>query len=80
MCMLSERTQVLLTPVQRKRLERMAEDRRLSMGALIREAIDAYTVPGSRTPREAADALLSIEAPVEDWDEMKSEILRGAIG
>jgi hypothetical protein len=78
--MLSERTQVLLTPIQRKRLERMAEDRRLSMGALIREAIDAYTVPGSRTRREAADGLLSIEAPVGDWDEMKSEILRGAIG
>lgn len=80
MCMLSERTQVLLTPAQRRRLERLAEERHLSMGALIREAIDAYTVPASRSKSEAADLLYSLEAPVGDWDEMKAEIVRGATG
>ena len=78
MCMLSERTQVLLTPAQRKRLERLSEDRQLSMGALIREAIDAYTVPAVRSRSEAAELLYSLEAPVDDWEVMKDEILRGA--
>ena len=78
--MLSERTQVLLTPAQRRRLERLAEERQASMGSLIREAIDAYTVPASRSRREAAASLLSLEAPVGDWDQMKEEILRGATG
>ena len=80
MCMLSERTQVLLTPAQRRRLERLAEARRLSMGALIREAIDAYTVPAGRSRREAADLLFGLEAPTADWEVMKEEIQRGAIG
>lgn len=78
MCMLSERTQVLLTPAQRSRLERMAEERRQSVGAVIREAIEAYTVPTISSRREAADALLSLDAPVLDWEEMKAEIIRGA--
>ena len=76
--MLSERTQVLLTPAQRNRLERLAEERRQSVGAIIREAIEVYTVPTMNSRREAADALLALEAPVADWVEMKAEILRGA--
>jgi hypothetical protein len=78
MCMLSERTQVLLTPAQRRRLERLAEGRRVSMGALIREAIDAYTVPAGRSRRDAADLLFSLETPSQDWEVMKEEIQRGA--
>ena len=50
------------------------------MGSLIREAIDAYTVPASRSRREAAASLLSLDAPVGDWDQMKEEIQRGATG
>ena len=50
------------------------------MGALIREAIDAYTVPAGRSRREAADLLLELEAPTADWAAMKEEIQRGATG
>ena len=78
MCMLSERTQVLLSPAQRRRLERLAEERQISMGALIREAIDSYTVPATRSRRAAADLLYSLDAPVGDWEVMKEEIQRGA--
>ena len=78
MCMLSERTQVLLTPAQRRRLERLSEERHISMGALIREAIDSFTVPAGRSRREAAELLFSLEALVGDWEVMKEEIQRGA--
>ncbi len=76
--MFTERTQVLLTPEQRQRLERRAAQERRSVGAVIRDAVDAYTGSSGRTRREAADSLLSIGAPVGEWDEMKAEIIRGA--
>lgn len=50
------------------------------MGAVIREAVDAYTRAIGRTRQEAADSLLAIEAPIDDWERMKAEILRGATG
>lgn len=80
MCMFSERTQVLLTPDQRRRLQRLAEERRVSVGALIRDAVDAYFVPTARTRGEALADLFAVDAPVSDWETMKAEILRGATG
>jgi hypothetical protein len=68
-----------LTPEQRTRLERLAARRGVSVGAVIREAVDAYTGPRTRTRGEALDALLALEAPVADWDTMKAEILAGAL-
>jgi hypothetical protein len=78
--MLTERTQVLLTPEQRKRLELRAADEHRSVGAVIREAVDAYVGASPRSRAEAAAHLLETEAPVADWEEMKAEIVRGAIG
>jgi hypothetical protein len=76
--MYTERTQVLLSPEQRRRLERRAAQERRSVGAVIRAAVDAYTGPSGRTRQEAADSLLSLGAPVADWEEMKADIIRGA--
>ncbi|MFN2465939.1 MAG: CopG family transcriptional regulator [Candidatus Dormibacteria bacterium] len=76
---MSERTQVLLTPELRGRVERIAARNGMSVGAVIRDAIEAYTsAPGSRSREEALQALLSLGAPVADWDTMKAEIARGA--
>lgn len=74
----SERTQVLLTPEQRARLERIANRAGTSVGAVIREAIEQYTVPRSRPREEALEDLLELDAPVDDWAVMKEEISRGA--
>ena len=76
----SERTQVLLTPTQRERLERIAVRERRSLGAVIRDAIDAYTLPRARPRHEAAQSLFAQNAPVADWEVMKAEIERGALG
>ena len=78
MHMYTERTQVLLTPEQRRRLERRAADQHRSVGALIRDAVDAYTGSSGRSRRDAADSLLAADAPVGDWEAMKREIERGA--
>ncbi len=75
--MYTERTQVLLSPEQRRRLERRAAEERRSIGAVIRDAVDAYTGSSGRTRQAAADSLLSTGAPVANWEDMKTEIIRG---
>ena len=80
MCMHSERTQVLLTPAQRARLERIATREGRSLGAVIRDAIDAYTLPRARPRDEALQSLMALGAPVDDWARMKSEIAQGTSG
>jgi hypothetical protein len=45
---------------------------------VIRNAVDAYTMPRARPRDEALRALMSLEAPVDDWEQMKGEIVRGA--
>ena len=76
--MFTERTQVLLSKSQRRRLEARAAEERRSVGAVIRDAVDAYTGSASRSRRAAADSLLSIAAPVADWEDMKQQVIRGA--
>ena len=78
MHMFTERTQVLLTLEQRRRLERRAHDEHRSVGAIIREAVDLYTGSSGRTRDEAASSLFRADAPVGDWVAMKQEIERGA--
>ena len=76
----SERTQVLLTPSQRQRLERIATREGRSLGAVIRDAVEAYTLPRTRPRHEALQSLFAQDAPVADWQVMKAEIERGALG
>lgn len=80
MCMFSERTQVLLSPRQVEKLKRIAARDGRSVGAVIRDAIDSYVDPGVDARRQAAQSLLSMTAPVDDWDVMKAEILRSQLG
>ncbi len=79
MRMLDARTQVLLSREQRERLERLAAERGVSVGALIREAIDRYLPPRSRSPEEAIAAIRRLSLPVGDWESMEAEIIRGAL-
>jgi predicted DNA-binding protein len=79
MRMLQARTQVLLSREQRERLERLAAERGVSVGALIREAIDRYLPPRSRSREEALETLRRLSLPVGDWEAIEAEILRGAL-
>ena len=74
MCMFSERTQVLLSPQQVERVRRMARREGRSVGAIIRDAVDAYTWTPEDRRRQALERLMAMEAPVDDWEVMKAQI------
>ncbi len=78
MSMYEVRTQVLLSRDQRERLERLAAERGVSVGALIREAIDRYLPPRRRSRREAFAEIRRLRLPVADWPTIEEEIVRGA--
>jgi len=80
MCMFSERTQVLLSPAQVERLKRIAARDGRSLGAIIRDAVDSYVDPGLDSRRRAADRILSMNLPVDDWEVMKEQIMRSQLG
>lgn len=74
--MFSERTQVLLSKSQLARLKRIAAREKRSVGAVIRDAVDAYTgeTVTLADRRAAVERLLAMNAPVDDWDVMKRQI------
>ena len=78
--MFSERTQVLLSPEQVSKLKRIAARDGRSVGAVIRDAVDSYVDPGDDARHHAVKAILSMNAPVDDWEIMKEQILRSQIG
>jgi hypothetical protein len=78
--MFTERTQVLLSPEQLRRVKRVARQERRSVGAIIREAVDAYVGPPTHERRAALERLMALEAPVDDWEVMKAQILAGSLG
>ena len=80
MRMFSQRTQVLLSPQQVDKLKRIAAREGRSVGAVIRDAVDSYVDPGADTRRRAVDHLLSLDAPVDDWDVMKQQIMQSQLG
>ena len=73
------RTQVLLTREQREGLERQAAERGISVGALIREAIDRHLPARTGSRHEALEAIRRLELSVGDWSEMEREIIEGAL-
>lgn len=78
MCVsLSERTQVLLTVDQRRRLELIAVRDGTSVGAVIRKAIERYD-PAPREVEDDLDELFELNLPVGDWADMKSGIIAAA--
>jgi predicted transcriptional regulator len=73
---LTRRTQLLLDDDLHRRLREIAAQRGISMGALIREAIDEKLSGIQDTRAQAIDKLLAAEPmPVDDWPVMKKEML-----
>jgi predicted transcriptional regulator len=76
---LTRRTQLLLDDDLHRRLRKVAAERGISLGALIREAIDeklsrAQDAQDDRA--RAIDELLAAEPmPVEDWSVMKKQMI-----
>lgn len=80
MCMFTERTQVLLSPEQLARLKRIAARDGRSVGSVIREAVDTFVEAAPDSRERALRSIMSMNAPVDDWDVMKAQILKSQLG
>jgi len=77
----THRAQTVLTADQYAALKQLAEEQKKPISLLIREAIEqVYFQKAALERRRAAlKNLLSLEAPVADWEQMEEEIIEGAI-
>ena len=74
MATLSRRVQLLLSPEQYKRLEALAGAEGISVGALIRRAIDRLQGTPPQTKRlRAVRRIAAMSLPVGDWEQMERE-------
>lgn len=78
--MFTERTQVLLSPEQLARLKRIATREGRSVGSVIREAVDSFVEAAPDSRERALKSILSMNAPVDDWEVMKAQIMRSQLG
>ncbi len=72
---LTRRVQVLLSPEQYEQLAALARTRGMSVGALIREALERGYLQHrpSEHALEAVRRLAALELPVADWEQMERE-------
>ncbi|HVC32352.1 MAG TPA: hypothetical protein VNL16_02460 [Chloroflexota bacterium] len=77
----TKRVQTVLTDEQYETLCRLAEERDKPISSLIREAVEAVYFEQARRDRRlsALADLLSLHAPVADWEVMEEEIIQGAL-
>ena len=80
MRMYSERTQVLLSPDQLARLKRIATREGRSVGSVIRDAVDSFVEAEPDRRQRAYERLIALNAPVDDWEVMKAQILKSQLG
>lgn len=74
---LTKRVEVLFEPDEHQRLERLARDRRESVGAVIREAVRREClVPDLERRQAAVERLLSYQFDLPDWEVLKEEMSR----
>lgn len=77
MAELTERVQVLLAPEHVTRLRNLAKREDRSVGALIREALEATYFRQDRAKRMAAvRRIAEMDLPVADWEQMERESIR----
>lgn len=80
----TERLEVRLRPGTYRLLREQAYVRGVSMGQLVREALERQYGTEARAvdpeKQRAMERLFELEAPVADWQEMKREIENGRVG
>ncbi|MDO8483588.1 MAG: ribbon-helix-helix protein, CopG family [Candidatus Limnocylindrales bacterium] len=78
--MFTERTQVLLSPEQLARLKAIAARDGRSVGSVIRAAVDSFVEAEPNRRQRALKRLFAMNAPVDDWEVMKAQILKSRLG
>lgn len=81
MAVYNKRVQAVLTEEQFALLNELAAESGKTISMLIREAVEKVYLEEAVQERraDALQKLLSLEAPVADWEIMEDEILRGAL-
>ena len=82
MAIYTKRVQTALTEEQYSELIEVARKLGKPLSFLVRDAIEqVYLERAMSARRQAALAsLLSLNAPVADWEQMEEEIIRGSLG
>jgi len=75
---IKRRTQVLLTEKQYKKIHELSIEKKKSMGYLIREALDQVFLK-TVDKKKVIDRISNLNLPVDDWEKMKEEILKGKL-
>lgn len=76
---LSDRLEIRVPPETLRILRGEADRRGVSVGHIVREAIELLMREDRQARMQAAEALFRIGAPVADWPEMEREIAAGLI-
>ena len=71
---LTERLEVRLSPETIRLLREEAQQKKIPVALLVREAIDTMFREKRQSKLAAAEALFQVESPVSDWPVMKKEI------
>lgn len=81
MAIYTRRIQATLTEEQYRDLQRIARARHTTVSELVRDALEReyFEGPALEQRRQALQELLSLNAPVADWQQMEAEIIRGAL-
>ncbi len=77
---LTERLEIRVSHRTLRLVREEARTRGVSVGQLIREAIDREVDDGMADRLRAAEALFAIAAPVGDWPQMEREIEQARAG
>lgn len=81
MAVYTRRVQAVLTDEQFTTLSKLSRERQQTISELVRQAVEkVYFEEAERARRRVAlTELLSLNAPVADWEQMEEEIIRGAL-
>lgn len=80
MASLSHKTTLLLSEEDYDTLVRESRKAGQTLGELIRLAIrKVYSAPSPRRAKKAWKKLFAAKAPVDDWEKMEKEIIRGRL-
>lgn len=80
MASLTHKTTLLLSEDDYDTLQRQSKKAGQTLGELIRLAIrKTYTAPSPARAQKAWKKLFKAKAPVDDWEQMEREIVRGRL-
>jgi len=77
----TQRVQTVLTAQQHALLRQLSKEQKKPVSVLVREAVERVYFKQAvlRRRRTALKSLLSLNAPVSDWEQMEEEIIKGVL-